>query len=111
MEYPLLSNCSVCGKKMAQFRATKMYCGRKCQQRAYRVRNGLPLTWTPDPTKKNSIRQDDVRFPLNWNKPHNGLNYECQILETDKGVRKIYVNKSSGEIYVFKLEDGKEVLL
>lgn len=128
MEYPTISNCSVCGKKMAQFRSTKIYCGRKCQQRAYRVRHNLPLTWKPDPTKRkdyqNPIRQmgggdmtkrldESIRstFPLNWNKGNNGIAYDCQILQTDKGIRKVYVSKTSGEVIVFEVKDGKEILI
>ena len=124
MEYPTISNCSVCGKKMAQFRSTKIYCGRKCQQRAYRIRHNLPLTWKPDPTKRKEINgayQNPIRqmggggmptLPLNWNKGiNNGIAYDCQILKTDKGIRKVYVNKTSGEVIVFEVKDGKEILI
>lgn len=121
MEYPTITNCSICGKKMAQFRATKMYCGRKCQQRAYRIRNGLPLTWKPDPTKRkepyvNPIRQiggtNMVTFPPGWNKGVNGVQYECQMLNTEKGVRKVYISKKTGEVIVFSVQpDGKEILI
>ena len=109
---------------MAQFRSTKIYCGRKCQQRAYRVRHNLPLTWKPDPTKRKEINgayQNPIRqmggggmptLPLNWNKGiNNGIAYDCQILKTDKGIRKVYVNKTSGEVIVFEVKDGKEILI
>lgn len=120
MEYPTISNCSVCGKKMAQFRSTKKFCGRKCQQRAYRIRKGLPLTWKPDPTKRkeqigggNMYTRLDIRetLPLNWNKGNGGIQYDCQILDTDKGIRKVYVNKESGEVIVFAVQDGREILI
>ncbi len=118
MQFPIISNCSVCGKKMAQFRSTKMYCGRKCQQRAYRVRKGLPLTWKPDPTKRkdtNPIRQiggpSMATFPANWNKPGNGIAYDCHLYKTDRGVRKVYTNLKTGELFVFEVKDGKEILI
>ena len=111
MQYPTISNCSVCGKKMAQFRATKIYCGRKCQQRAYRIRNGLPLTWKPDPTKRKVIGDTLPVFPKDWTKGSNGNQFDCQVLQTAHGVRKVYVNKVTSEVIVFAVKDGKEILI
>ena len=111
MQYPTISNCSVCGKKMAQFRATKIYCGRKCQQRAYRIRNGLPLTWKPDPTKRKVIGDTSISFPKDWTKGSNGNQFDCQVLQTAHGVRKVYVNKVTSEVIVFAVKDGKEILI
>ena len=120
MQYPNISNCSVCGKRMVQLRETKIYCRQKCRQVAYRIRKGLPLTWKPDPTKRkdyqNPIRQmggsNMPALPMNWNKGiNNGIAYDCQILQTDKGIRKVYVSKTSGEVIVFEVKDGKEFLI
>ena len=63
-----------------------------------------------DMTKRldESIRST---FPLNWNKGNNGIAYDCQILQTDKGIRKVYVSKTSGEVIVFEVKDGKEILI
>lgn len=81
---------------------------------------GLPLTWKPDPTKRkdyqNPIRQmggsNMPALPMNWNKGiNNGIAYDCQILQTDKGIRKVYVSKTSGEVIVFEVKDGKEFLI
>jgi hypothetical protein len=96
---------------MAQFRATKIYCGRKCQQRAYRIRNGLPLTWKPDPTKRKVIGDSLPVLPKDWSKGSNGNQFDCQVLQTAHGVRKIYVNKITSEVIVFGIKDGKEILI
>ena len=51
-------------------------------------------------------------LPLNWNKGiNNGVAYDCQVLQTDKGIRKVYVSKTSGEVIVFEVKDGKEILI
>ena len=112
MQYPNISNCSVCGKRMVQLRETKIYCRQKCRQVAYRIRKGLPLTWKPDPTKRKVIGDSMPALPMNWNKGiNNGIAYDCQILKTDKGIRKVYVSKTSGEVIVFEVKDGKEFLI
>lgn len=113
MQYPTISNCSVCAKKMAQFRATKIYCGRKCQQRAYRIRNGLPLTWKPDPTKKKVINGSYPNQPVQRLdvKPQHFSDFTTQMVQTEKGLRKILFNKVTNEVTVFAIKDGKEILI
>lgn len=111
MQYPNISNCSVCGKRMVQLRETKIYCRQKCRQVAYRVRKGLPLTWKPDPTKRKVIGDSLPVLPKDWSKGSNGNQFDCQVLQTAHGVRKIYVNKITSEVIVFGIKDGKEILI
>lgn len=111
MQYPNISNCSVCGKRMVQLRETKIYCRQKCRQVAYRVRKGLPLTWKPDPTKRKVIGDTSISFPKDWTKGSNGNQFDCQVLQTAHGVRKVYVNKVTSEVIVFEVKDGKEILI
>jgi len=102
---------------MAALRPSKKFCSNKCKIKSYRIKHGLPLTWVREKPYVNPIRPTQTggismpTFPKDWNKGVGGIAYDCQIVQTDRGVRKIYVNKATGEIIVFKIEDGKEILL
>lgn len=86
---------------MPQFRSTKKFCSSRCRQKSYRVINGLPLTWTPDPTKRKVLIGADL--PSNQ--------FASQIMETKHGLRKVYINQLTSEIHVFAIQDGKEILI
>ena len=109
MQYPTISNCQQCGKRMAQLRETKMYCRPKCRQLAYRIRKGLPLTWKPDPTKKKVYPNQPIeRLDV---KPQHFSDFTTQMVQTEKGLRKILFNKATNEVTVFAIKDGKEILI
>ena len=109
MQYPNISNCSVCGKRMVQLRETKIYCRQKCRQVAYRIRKGLPPTWKPDPTKKKVYPNQPIeRLDV---KPQHFSDFTTQMVQTEKGLRKILFNKATNEVTVFAIKDGKEILI
>ncbi len=85
---------------MPQFRATKLFCHGKCRQLAYRLRNGLPLSWRPGQTTKK-IEPKEIQGDL----------FTMQMVSTDKGLRKIIVNKTTGDLLVFSVENGQDRLI
>lgn len=104
MNYPCIIGCQQCGKMMPALRPSKKFCSSKCKTRAYRIRNGLPLTWTPDPTKRKVMIGD---LP-------NSNQYELfttHMIQTDRGLRKVVINKKTGEPTVFAIQDGQEILI
>lgn len=109
MIYPCISNCSQCGKAMPQFRSTKKFCSSRCRQKSYRVINGLPLTWIPDPTKRKALI--GAVLPSNLDKGKSGDQFTSQTMETKHGLRRVYINQVTSEVHVFAIQDGKEILI
>lgn len=105
MQYPNISTCQQCGKRMVQLRETKMFCKPKCRQLNYRLRKGLPLTWKPDSTKKKPVDLSLARME------HTIVDYTTQLVQTKHGLRKILFNKVTNEVNVFAIKDGKEFLI
>jgi hypothetical protein len=98
---------------MVQLRETKIYCRQKCRQVAYRTRKGLPQTWKPDPTKRKVINGSYPNQPierLNEKFTH-WSDFTTQMVQTEKGLRKIIFNKETNEVTVFAIKDGKEILI
>jgi hypothetical protein len=98
---------------MVQLRETKIYCRQKCRQVAYRIRKGLPPTWKPDPTKKKVINGSYPNQPIQRldARPQHFSDYTTQMVQTEKGLRKILFNKVTNEVTVFSIKDGKEILI
>jgi hypothetical protein len=101
MNYPCISACSQCGKLMAQFRPSKKFCSGKCKVKAHRIKHNLPLTWKPDPTKRKVMIGDSHTPDL----------FRIEMIETEKGLRKVLINRKTGDLTVFAIQDGKEVLI
>jgi hypothetical protein len=94
---------------MVQLRETKIYCRQKCRQVAYRIRKGLPPTWKPDPTKKKVINGSYPNQPIE--RLDHWVDFTTQMVQTEKGLRKILFNKATNEVTVFAIKDGKEILI
>jgi len=108
MNYPCIIPCQQCGKMMAALRPSKKFCSNRCKIKSYRIKNGLPLTWVRE--KPNPIQRNFV--PRQMGGPAmSAYEYDFQVVPTDKGLRKVVFNKKTGEITVFKIEDGKEILI
>lgn len=104
MNYPCIIGCQQCGKMTPAFRATKKFCSDRCKTKFRRIKNGMPLTWTPDATKRKVMIGDlpnENQYDL----------FTIQMVQTDNGLRKIVVNKTTGNLSVFAVQDGKEILI
>jgi len=98
---------------MAALRPSKKFCSHKCRTKSYRIKHGLPLTWVREKPYVNPIQRN---FVPRQNGGPNMINpklvsFDCQFVQTEKGVRKVCVNQKTGEILVFKIEDGKEIMI
>ena len=104
MNYPCIIGCQVCGKLMPALRPSKKYCSGKCKLRSYRIKHNLPLTWNPDPTKKK------VMIGETPNQNQYDL-FTFQIVETERGLRKVVTERATGKLQVFEIKDGKDYLI
>jgi hypothetical protein len=104
MNYPCIIGCQQCGKLIPALRPSKKFCSGKCKLKSYRIQNGLPLTWKPDPTKRKVMIGETPN-------PNQYDLFTIQMVETDKGLRKIMVDKKTGKPTVFAIVDGKEILI
>jgi hypothetical protein len=104
MNYPCIVGCQQCGKLTTAHRPSKKFCSGKCKIKSYRIKNGLPLTWKPDPAKRKVMIGETPN-------PNQLDLFTIQMVETSNGLRKIMIDERTGNLSVFAIQDGKEILI
>lgn len=73
-------NCLSCGKRTHAYREEKKFCSPKCRTKAWRVRNGIPLTWQRDSTKRHNYEKVQIGNAPNLFSQPKSL---CECLNSD----------------------------
>ena len=81
-----------------------------------RIRRGMPTSWVPDPNYRKPA--DQYENSISQRRPITGSNnfspqhvIETHFVNGPKGMRKVLINKTTGDVIVFGVENGKEILI